>query len=157
MIWLSNSTLARLRDQLRTRGQRPSIALVQGPGGGLSPEAAELLQTTAEYGPLCEAMYLMMKRAFDELGYRRYEWKCDDNNLRSRAAAQRYGFTFEGIFRQAIVYKGRSRDTAWYSIVDREWPALRAAYERWLDPANFDANGVQRASLGSLTGSAGSA
>jgi RimJ/RimL family protein N-acetyltransferase len=98
-----------------------------------------------------EAMFLMMKRAFD-LGYRRYEWKCDSLNAPSRAAAQRLGFSFEGIFRQAIVYKGRSRDTAWYSIVDGEWPALRAAFERWLEPANFDAAGNQRASLSALTG-----
>jgi RimJ/RimL family protein N-acetyltransferase len=98
-----------------------------------------------------EAMYLMMKRAF-ELGYRRYEWKCDSLNAPSRAAAQRLGFSFEGIFRQAIVYKGRSRDTAWYSVIDGEWPALRTAFERWLEPANFDAAGNQLTSLSTLTG-----
>jgi RimJ/RimL family protein N-acetyltransferase len=97
-----------------------------------------------------EAMYLMMRRAFDELGYRRYEWKCDANNLRSRAAAERYGFTFEGIFRQAIVYKGRNRDTAWYSIIDREWPAIRDAFERWLDARNFDDEGRQKTKLSML-------
>lgn len=97
-----------------------------------------------------EAMHLMMKRAF-ELGYRRYEWKCDALNAPSRAAAQRLGFSYEGLFRQAVVYKGRSRDTAWYSVIDAEWPALRAAFERWLDPANFDAAGNQRVSLSSLT------
>jgi RimJ/RimL family protein N-acetyltransferase len=97
-----------------------------------------------------EAMYLMMKRAFD-LGYRRYEWKCDALNAPSRAAAQRLGFSYEGLFRQAIVYKGRSRDTAWYSVIDGEWPALRSAFERWLDPSNFDAAGRQRVSLSSLT------
>ena len=96
-----------------------------------------------------EAMYLMMKHAF-ELGYRRYEWKCDALNAASRHAAERLGFTFEGIFRQAIVYKGRSRDTAWYSILDREWPGLDAAFRAWLDPANFDAEGVQRRSLAAL-------
>ena len=90
-----------------------------------------------------EAMYLMMRRVFDELGYRRYEWKCDDKNLRSRAAAARYGFQFEGIFRQAIVYKGRSRDTAWYSIVADEWPVIRGKFEQWLSPVNFDAAGNQ--------------
>jgi RimJ/RimL family protein N-acetyltransferase len=90
-----------------------------------------------------EAMYLLMRRVFDELGYRRYEWKCDDNNLRSRAAAARYGFQFEGIFRQAIVYKGRSRDSAWFSIIDSEWPAIRSGFEQWLSPANFDAAGNQ--------------
>jgi RimJ/RimL family protein N-acetyltransferase len=94
-----------------------------------------------------EAMYLMMKRAFDELGYRRYEWKCDSLNAPSRTAAVRYGFTFEGIFRKAIVYKGRSRDTAWYSIVDDEWPRIRDAFESWLDPQNFDADGQQRRRL----------
>jgi RimJ/RimL family protein N-acetyltransferase len=93
-----------------------------------------------------EAMYLMMRNAF-ALGYRRYEWKCDALNARSRRAAERLGFTFEGIFRQAIVYKGRNRDTAWYSVLDREWPALDAAFRAWLDPANFDADGHQRRSL----------
>ena len=97
-----------------------------------------------------EAMYLMMKRTFDELGYRRYEWKCDHNNLRSRAAAERYGFTFEGIFRQAIVYKGRSRDTAWFSIIDREWPPIREGFERWLDRSNFDNQGNQKQKLNEL-------
>lgn len=96
-----------------------------------------------------EAMYLMMRRAFD-LGYRRYEWKCDALNAPSRRAAERLGFRFEGIHRQAMVYKGRNRDTAWYSIVDGEWPALRAAYEDWLAPDNFDAAGAQRASLASF-------
>jgi RimJ/RimL family protein N-acetyltransferase len=97
-----------------------------------------------------EAMYLMMRHAF-ELGYRRYEWKCDALNAPSRAAARRLGFSFEGIFRQATVYKGRSRDTAWYAVTDKEWPTLCAAFERWLDPVNFDADGHQRASLSALT------
>lgn len=98
-----------------------------------------------------EAMVLMMRRAFDELGYRRYEWKCDSLNAPSRAAAARLGFQYEGLFRQAVVYKGRNRDTAWFSIIDGEWPRLRAAFERWLDPANFDAEGRQRESLSTLT------
>jgi RimJ/RimL family protein N-acetyltransferase len=97
-----------------------------------------------------EAMYLLMRRVFDELGYRRYEWKCDSLNEPSRAAAQRLGFRYEGLFRQAVVYKGRNRDTAWFSVVDGEWPDLRAAFERWLDPANFDADGRQRSGLASL-------
>ena len=97
-----------------------------------------------------ESMYLMMRRAFDELGYRRYEWKCDSLNAPSRAAAARYGFTFEGIFRKAIVYKERSRDTAWYSITVDEWPRVRAAFEAWLDPANFSANGKQKRRLADL-------
>jgi hypothetical protein len=95
-------------------------------------------------------MYLMMKHAF-ELGYRRYEWKCDALNKRSRRAALRLGLSFEGIFRQATVYKGRNRDTAWYGAIDREWPQLKAAFETWLDPANFDDNGMQRKSLSELT------
>lgn len=96
-----------------------------------------------------EAMYLMMRNAF-ELGYRRYEWKCDALNDASRRAAERLGFTFEGIFRRAIVYKGRSRDTAWFSIIDSEWPPLDAAFRAWLDPSNFDAEGRQRLSLAAL-------
>jgi RimJ/RimL family protein N-acetyltransferase len=97
-----------------------------------------------------EAMFLMMRRVFDELGYRRYEWKCNSLNAPSCAAAERYGFRFEGIFRQADVIKGCNRDTAWYSILDSEWPALKAGFERWLDPANFDAEGRQRESLSAL-------
>lgn len=94
-----------------------------------------------------EAIYLLGRRVFDEFGYRRFEWKCDSLNARSIAAARRYGFTFEGIFRQAIVYHGRSRDTAWFSMLDSEWPRARAAFEQWLDPANFDEQGRQRRSL----------
>ena len=96
-----------------------------------------------------EAMYLMMRNAF-ALGYRRYEWKCDALNARSRRAAERLGFTFEGVFRQAIVYKGRNRDTAWYSVIDREWPALDAAFGAWLDPGNFTPDGQQRHGLAEL-------
>lgn len=99
-----------------------------------------------------EAMYLMMARVFDELGYRRYEWKCDALNAPSRAAAQRLGFTYEGLFRQATMYKGRNRDTAWFSIIDTEWLALKEGFEAWLDPANFDEAGVQKRWLASLTG-----
>jgi RimJ/RimL family protein N-acetyltransferase len=94
-----------------------------------------------------EAMALMMRRVFDELGYRRYEWKCDDLNAPSRAAADRLGFTYEGTFRQALVYKGRNRDSAWFSILDHEWPALREAFDRWLDPGNFDDQGRQKTRL----------
>ena len=97
-----------------------------------------------------EAMYLMMRRAFDEAGYRRYEWKCDALNAPSRAAALRLGFQFEGVFRQAQVYRGRNRDTAWFSIIDSEWPALSRAFERWLEPGNFDADGAQRVRLQDL-------
>jgi RimJ/RimL family protein N-acetyltransferase len=98
-----------------------------------------------------EAMFLMMRRVFDELGYRRYEWKCNALNAPSRAAAERYGFRFEGIFRQADVVKGRNRDTAWYSIIDSEWPGLKDAFERWLDSGNFAGDGRQRMSLSALT------
>lgn len=95
-----------------------------------------------------ESMYLMMQRVFDELGYRRYEWKCDALNERSRAAARRLGFSFEGIFRQATIYKNRNRDTAWYSMIDSEWPDLKLAYENWLNPENFGPGGAQRQRLG---------
>ncbi|QEE38061.1 MULTISPECIES: GNAT family protein [unclassified Methylobacterium] len=97
-----------------------------------------------------EAMALMVARAFDDLGYRRYEWKCDSLNAPSRAAALRLGFTFEGLFRNAVVVKGRSRDTAWFSITDAEWPRIRAGFAAWLDPANFDAEGRQRRGLAEL-------
>lgn len=97
-----------------------------------------------------EAMYLMMKWAF-ETGYRRYEWKCDALNAPSRRAAQRLGFSFEGVFRQATVVKGRNRDTAWFAMIDREWPALNEAFNLWLSPDNFDGNGQQREALSDLT------
>lgn len=94
-----------------------------------------------------EAQFLFMRHVFDELGYRRYEWKCDNNNEPSKRAALRFGFTFEGVFRQHLVVKGRNRDTAWFSIIDSEWPALKKAYEGWLDPDNFDRDGVQKRRL----------
>jgi RimJ/RimL family protein N-acetyltransferase len=97
-----------------------------------------------------EAMYLMMDTAF-RLGYRRYEWKCDELNAASRAAARRLGFSYEGTTRQATVYKGRNRNTAWYSIIDTEWPAVREAFQAWLDPGNFDSAGRQRSRLSDLT------
>lgn len=99
-------------------------------------------------GPLStEAMYLMMRHAFVELGYRRYEWKCDSLNAPSRKAALRLGFTFEGIFRQDRVVKGHNRDTAWYSVLDKEWPILERSFQAWLSPANFDEQGRQRQTL----------
>lgn len=94
-----------------------------------------------------EAMYLMARHIFEDLGYRRYEWKCNAQNGPSRRAALRYGFTFEGIFRQHMIIKGRNRDTAWFSMLDSEWPTRKAAFEAWLEPANFDAEGWQRKSL----------
>jgi RimJ/RimL family protein N-acetyltransferase len=90
-----------------------------------------------------EAIYLLARHAFDELGYRRLEWKTNALNAASRRAAVRFGFTFEGVFRKQQVVKGRNRDTAWYAIVDDDWPSIRAAFETWLDPANFDAHGNQ--------------
>ena len=105
-----------------------------------------LQQTTAA----SEAMVLMMRYAF-ELGYRRYEWKCDALNAPSIAAAERLGFTFEGVFRQATIFRGRNRNTAWFAIIDRDWKQLESCYERWLAPGNFDAAGAQRESLSALT------
>jgi RimJ/RimL family protein N-acetyltransferase len=125
----------------------------------IEPQVGTIEVGAINYSPLLqkkpaatEAMYLMMRRVFDELGYRRYEWKCDSLNAASRAAALRLGFRYEGLFRQATVYKGRSRDTAWFSIVDSEWPALRTAFEHWLDPGNFDAAGRQQVALAQLKG-----
>lgn len=106
-----------------------------------------LLQRTALS---TEAQFLLMRYVFEQLGYRRYEWKCDSLNAPSRAAAERLGFQFEGIFRQAIVYKGRSRDTAWFSIMDHEWPDIRTAFERWLAEENFDKQGQQLTRLQAL-------
>ncbi|MDP4031242.1 MAG: GNAT family protein [Pseudorhodobacter sp.] len=123
----------------------------------IAPEAGSI-----EVGHIClapemqrgraatEAMYLMMKWAFNA-GYRRYEWKCDALNLPSRRAAQRLGFSYEGIFRQATIVKGRNRDTAWFAVIDAEWPGLSEAYQAWLAPANFDAQGRQRERLSDLT------
>lgn len=94
-----------------------------------------------------EALYLFARYIFDDLGYRRFEWKCNDRNEPSKRAATRFGFTYEGTFRQHMIVKGENRDTAWFSMLDGEWPARKAAFERWLDPANFDAGGRQRAPL----------
>jgi RimJ/RimL family protein N-acetyltransferase len=97
-----------------------------------------------------EAMYLMARHVFEDLGYRRYEWKCNALNAPSRRAALRLGFTFEGIFRQHMLVKGRNRDTAWFSMIDSEWPQRKASFERWLDPSNFDAQGRQKVSLSAI-------
>ncbi|MWD26834.1 GNAT family N-acetyltransferase [Aquicoccus sp. SCR17] len=123
----------------------------------IAPEAGSIEVGNICMGPALqrtpaatEAMYLMMKWAF-EAGYRRYEWKCNALNLPSRRAAQRLGFSYEGVFRQALVVKGRNRDTAWFACIDSEWPALDQAFRVWLDPANFDASGQQRERLSDLT------
>jgi RimJ/RimL family protein N-acetyltransferase len=111
---------------------------------------ASLRQTTAA----TEAIYLLAAYAFEELGYRRLEWKCNALNQGSRRAAERFGFRFEGVFRQHMVVKGRTRDTAWYAITDQEWPAIREAFTTWLSPGNFDESGRQRRRLGELTAAA---
>ena len=110
---------------------------------------APALQRTAA---ATEAMYLMMARVFDELGYRRYEWKCNALNAGSCGAAERLGFTFEGVFRQATIAKGRNRDTAWFSILDSEWPQAKSAFQAWLAPENFDAEGRQQLGLAAIRG-----
>jgi len=102
-----------------------------------------------------EAMYLMASHVFDHLGYRRYEWKCNALNLASRRAAERLGFTFEGIFRQHMVVKGQSRDTAWFAMLDHEWPARKRAFEAWLEPENFDEAGRQRRPLSAIAATEG--
>jgi RimJ/RimL family protein N-acetyltransferase len=99
-----------------------------------------------------EAMYLMARHVFEDLGYRRYEWKCNALNQPSRRAALRLGFSFEGIFRQHTIVKGRNRDTAWFSMLDLEWPKRRASFEQWLAPSNFDPAGRQKLSLSHLNG-----
>jgi RimJ/RimL family protein N-acetyltransferase len=100
-----------------------------------------------------EAVYLLARHVFEDLGYRRFEWKCNDLNAPSKRAALRYGFSFEGVFRQHMVVKGANRDTAWFAMLDHEWPARKAAFERWLAPHNFDDAGRQRARLGELMAS----
>lgn len=123
----------------------------------ISPEAGSIEVGHINFSPALqrtvaatEALYLMMSWAFDA-GYRRYEWKCNAANAGSRRAAQRFGFSFEGVFRQAAVVKGRNRDTAWFAAIDAEWPALKEAYAAWLSPSNFDSDGRQRESLGDMT------
>ncbi len=123
----------------------------------ISPQTGSIEVGHLSYSPALqrtaastEAMFLMMKRVFDDWGYRRYEWKCDALNAPSRAAAMRLGFRFEGVFRKLMVVKGRNRDTAWFSIVDDEWPGIRAALEAWLAPTNFDGDGRQRRRLEEL-------
>jgi RimJ/RimL family protein N-acetyltransferase len=123
----------------------------------IAPTAGSIEVGHINYSPLLqrnpgatETMYLMMKWAF-EAGYRRYEWKCDALNAPSRRAAMRLGLSYEGVFRQALTYRGRNRDSAWYAAIDSEWPAIKAALKTWLDPANFDEAGQQRQSLSDLT------
>jgi RimJ/RimL family protein N-acetyltransferase len=112
-----------------------------------------LLSPALQRTPLAtEAQYLVARHAFETLGYRRYEWKCDALNAASRRAALRFGFTFEGIFRDHMIIKGRSRDTAWFAMLETDWPARKAAFERWLAPHNFNPDGTQRQKLGAMAG-----
>ena len=151
-----------------TRGDDPLFYAIQSIETGHFGGVASYLRITPEMGTIevghitlapelqrsraaTEAMVLLMERAFST-GYRRYEWKCDALNLASRRAAQRLSFSYEGVFRQAAVVKGRNRDTAWFAVIDSDWPALGEAYRAWLDPTNFDAEGQQRERLGDLTG-----
>jgi RimJ/RimL family protein N-acetyltransferase len=124
---------------------RPAMRVIEMGGIVYSP-ALQRTQTATE------AQYLLARHVFDELGYRRYEWKCNALNAGSMRAARRLGFTFEGIFRQHMVVKGRNRDTAWFAMLDSEWPGRRLAFERWLAPENFDAAGRQHVSLSALNG-----
>ena len=127
-----------------------SYLRIDPPAGSIEVGHIALSPALQRTAAATEAMFLMMAWAF-RAGYRRYEWKCNALNRASRDAALRLGLSYEGVFRQAAVVKGRNRDTAWYAAIDAEWPALEAAFERWLDPANFDAEGRQRSSLGLLT------
>jgi RimJ/RimL family protein N-acetyltransferase len=124
---------------------RPDMRVVEVGNILLSPALQRTVLAT-------EAQYLLARYAFETLHYRRYEWKCDALNAPSRRAALRFGFTFEGVFRDHMIVKGRSRDTAWFAMVEAEWPAKKAAFEAWLAPENFDANGVQKTRLGELNG-----
>ena len=154
-----------------TPGTHPLVVVVTDGGEDRVEGTASYLRTdtgngTVEVGAIVysgalqrsraatEAMYLMARHAVTDLGYRRYEWKCDALNAPSRVAAARLGFAFEGLWRQAVMYKGRNRDTAWFAFTDDDFAALAPAYEAWLDPANFDAAGRQRTSLSTATRSA---
>ncbi len=151
---------------LRTAAEAVTFAVV--PTGGAAAGQATLMRADAAQGSVevggilyartlqrtraaTEAMVLLMRHVFDDLGYRRYEWKLDALNAPSAVAARRLGFTYEGVFRQAMVYKGRNRDTMWFAMTDGDFTLLRPAYDAWLDPANFDADGRQRISLSTLT------
>ncbi|MFF0298518.1 GNAT family N-acetyltransferase [Kitasatospora sp. NPDC004614] len=157
------TTAARADDPLhyavvdgRSRKAVGTLALMrQDPSNGVVEVGSVSFSPRLKQTPVStEAQFLLMSYAFDELGYRRYEWKCDSLNEPSRRAAQRLGFTFEGVFRQAVVYKGRNRDTAWFSILDAEWPQVGKALREWLSPDNFDPAGRQRRSLSEVRASA---
>jgi RimJ/RimL family protein N-acetyltransferase len=154
-----------IRDRARSVDPRYSAVVDPGsgePAGFLSLLRDEPAHRVIEVGHIAfgarlqrtpaatEAIFLVGRHVFDELGYRRFEWKCDALNTRSRAAAERFGFAYEGTFRQHMIVKGRNRDTAWFAMLDGDWPAVRAAFERWLAPENFDGDGRQRARLADL-------
>ena len=120
---------------------------IDAPSGSIEVGGVLFSPSLQKTAAATEAMYLMMRRAFDELGYRRYEWKCDRLNAPSRAAALRLGFSFEGTFRQHMVYRGRTRDSDWFSVTDKDWRGLSARFERWLAPGNFDHEGRQKRGL----------
>ena len=141
---------------LDTEGEPIGIASLM----RIKPDAGSIEVGGIAYAPVLqrtpaatEAMSLLMRYAFEDLGYRRYEWKCDALNAPSRRAAIRLGFQYEGLFRQALVYKGRNRDTAWFAITDQDWPKIKAAHDAWLSPDNFDSEGTQRQSLSTLISS----
>ena len=148
-------------------GEDPLFYAVIDPATGRAEGRQALMRITPEHGVIeigsilwgpriartriaTEALYLFARHAFDDLAYRRFEWKCDALNEPSRSAALRFGFAFEGIFRRHMVVKGRNRDTAWFAITDTDWPRIRAGMERWLDAGNFDAAGRQRQKLGDM-------
>ena len=150
-----------------TAGDDPLFSTVIDKASGRATGRQALMRITPEHGVIeignilwgpaisrtriaTEALYLAARHVFEDLGYRRFEWKCNDLNAPSKAAAKRFGFAYEGLFRQHMWTKGANRDTAWFSMLDTEWPRLRAAYDRWLDPANFDGSGKQKAKLQTL-------
>jgi RimJ/RimL family protein N-acetyltransferase len=121
------------------------------PEVGSAEVGAVIFSRTMQRTPAAtEAMFLMARHVFGDRGYRRFEWKCDNENIHSKRAADRLGFSFEGVFREDLVVKGKNRVTAWYSMIDREWPRIETAFEKWLAPENFDPDGGQRASLAAL-------
>jgi RimJ/RimL family protein N-acetyltransferase len=151
----------------RAASSDPYFVSIVDPGSGTPQGMASFMRMAPEHGVIeighiwfspalqrtrmaTEAIYLMARHSFDDLGYRRLEWKCDALNEPSRRAADRFGFTFEGVFRQHMVIKGRNRDSAWFSILDGEWPLVRAAFEAWLAPENFDADGRQLQPLAAI-------
>lgn len=142
--------LAILDKEARAYGGVASLMRIKPAAGSIEIGHINLAPALQRSRASTETMYLAMAWAF-ERGYRRFEWKCDALNMASRRAAQRLGLSFEGVFRQHVVVKGRNRDTAWFAAIDKEWPALREAFEFWLNPANFDANGRQKERLSDLT------